>query len=298
MGTLFNITLTCSDTAAAKVYKAVSDEVRRLESLMSPYNKESEVYILNNSGAPVKVSPETYDILGRSVRVSKESGGAFDITFMPLGELWDYKNRNFVPPAESAIKKVLPIVNYRNILFHENNTVSLAKSGMKIGLGAIAKGYAVERAVEIMKAMNITSGIADAGGNLKVLGSPRLIGVQHPREDSVICSVMMNGGESVSTSGDYERYALYKGKRYHHILNPATGFPAEGFASVSVICSDATAADAYSTAVFVMGMEKTNIFLKQHPELAVIIIDRNLAVYASASLKDRLKTPGSVSWLE
>ncbi|MCL2025591.1 MAG: FAD:protein FMN transferase, partial [Leptospirales bacterium] len=232
MGTLFHVTLTCSDAAAARIYKAVSDEVRRIESLMSLYDEKSDVYILNNSGVPVQVSDETYDILGRSVKVSIESGGAFDITFVPLGELWDYKNENFVPPSESAIKKILPLVNYRNILFHGNNTVSFAKNEMKIGLGAIAKGYAVEQAVKIMKAMNLASGIADAGGNLKTLGASRVIGVQHPREDSVICSVVLNDGEAVSTSGDYERYVLYNGRRYHHILNPATGFPAESFASV------------------------------------------------------------------
>ena len=298
MGTLFDITLTCSDAAAARVYKAVSDEVRRIESLMSPYNDGSDVYILNSSGTPVKISDETYSILERSVKVSEESGGAFDITFVPLGELWDYKNKNFVPPSESAIKKFLPLVNYRNILFHGNGTVSFSRSGMKIGLGAIAKGYAVERAVKIMKEMNVVSGMADAGGNLKMLGAPRSVGVRHPREDSVICSVVMNGGESVSTSGDYERYVLYRGRRYHHILDPATGSPAEGFVSVSVICSDATAGDAYSTAVFVMGMERANVFLKKHPELAAILIDRSLTIYASASLKGRLAAHSEVVWLE
>jgi len=297
MGTLFNITLNCSDAAAARAYKAISDEVKRLESLMSPYHEESDVYNLNSSSGPVEISDDTYAVLSRSVEISKESGGAFDVTFAPLGELWDYKNKNFIPPSESAVKRVLPLVNYRNILFHGNNTVSFAKSGMKAGLGAIAKGYAVEQSVKIMEAMNV-SGIADAGGNLKILGHSRVVGVQHPRDDSVICSVVMNGGEAVSTSGDYERYVLYKGRRYHHILDPATGSPAESFASVSVICADAMAADACSTAIFVMGMERAVVFLRKHPELSVIMIDQNLAIRASASLKGRLTAPDGVGWLE
>jgi thiamine biosynthesis lipoprotein len=303
MGTLFSIMVKCGDAQASRIYEQVSEEIKRIESLLSQYNEGSDIYALNSSVSPVMVSPETSDMLKRSVLVSQRTGGRFDITFAPLGELWNYKNKNFAPPSAHAAAAARSLVDYRGIRFHKNGAVSLSKPGMKVGLGGIAKGYAAERAVQIMELANAESGMADAGGNIKVFGRAPSgdswnIGVRHPREDSVICSVKLESGDAVSTSGDYERFALYKGKRYHHIIDPLTGSPAETFASVSIICNDAELADAYSTAVFVMGMERARDFLKENPALSAIIIDLQMRIHASANLKDRLEAySNSVDWM-
>ena len=291
MGTLFTITVVCTDAEAAKIFEAVSIEVKRLEKLMSPYLPESDIYRLNNEGK-AKLTPETYNIIERSVAMSKASDGAFDISFVPLGAIWNYKAENFVLPSAARIKQALALVDYRNILFSNDNTVSFAKTGMQIGLGGIAKGYAVDCIETVMRNMGAKAGMADAGGNLSVFGKGPNglwnVGVRHPRAESVICTVKLESGEAVSTSGDYERFVMYNGKRYHHIIDPKTGFPAQGLISVTVICKGAELADAASTAIFVMGPKRSEEFLKQHSDLSVIMIDSQLNVYASKRLQNRL----------
>lgn len=302
MGTFFTITAECPPARAPEIFDAVSREVKRIEKLMSPYIAESDVYRLNNGGK-TKLSAETYGIIERAVSLSAESGGAFDISFAPLGALWNYKAENFNPPSRDAVKRVLSLVGYRKIIFYDGNTVGFAKKDMKIGLGGIAKGYAIDRAVLVMKQMGTRSGMANAGGNLGLFGAPPSgfwnIGIRHPREESVICAVKLESGEAVSTSGDYERFVMFNGARYHHIINPLTGYPAEGLISVSVICASAELADAASTAIFVMGINKGAEFLQKRGDLSAVMIDSQLNIYASKRLKERLSffEALNVNWL-
>ena len=294
MGTIINLTVYGSGRDAVRASDAVFTEMKRIEKLMNPRDREGDIYRINSLAAqgPVKVSAETYGLLERSIAVSKISGGAFDPTFVPLGRLWNYKAENFTPPEEADIIRTLELVDYRNIVLPGNDTVSFSKKGMAMGLGGIAKGYAVERAAALMKEMKI-SGIVDAGGNLKVLGSPPgrpwAVGVRHPRKEELLCTVEMADGESVATSGDYERFVMYKGKRYHHIIDPATGRPAETVASVTVITGDAERADAFSTALFVMGLQRAEKFLGTRDDLSVIIVDLKMNIHASKRLKGRLE---------
>lgn len=291
MGTIINLTFTCPDGKVRQIYGSVRSEVLRLEALMSPYKSDSDIRRLNEAGflGPVEVASETYKLMERSAEISSLTNGAFDISFVPLARLWNYRDKNFSPPDAKAISAAKRLVDYRRITMHGGSRISLEK-GMEVSLGGIAKGYAVDISVSLMQKLGASAGIADAGGNLKLFGNSgkKLIGVRHPRENTVICAVELNDGEAVSTSGDYERYVMYEGKRFHHIISPATGRPAEGTASVTVICKSAETADAASTALFVLNANNRRALLEKMPQWAVIIIDTSMNVYASHSLKHRI----------
>ena len=173
---------------------------------------------------------------------------------------------------------------------------------MKIGLGGIAKGYAVKRGIDILRKRGIRSAIVEEGGDLQVMGMKQgkrwVTGLRHPREQSLVLALKLDDGDSIATSGDYERFAMYKGRRYHHIMDPRTGFPASGFSSVSVVSSDPVVSDSYATAIFVMGPEQALEFLKKREDLEVILIDRKMNIIISKSLKKdiTLFTDREICW--
>lgn len=296
LGTIINLTIISgSAEKALNTSQKVFDEIGRVESLMSPYRKTSDVFRINNSAYmnPVKISDEVFSLIEQSINISALTGGAFDITFASGSHLWKFNNDNFRPPAPGAVREYLPFINYRNInLDPVKKTVSWKFKEIKTGLGGIAKGYAVKRGIETAMAIENQGIILEAGGDLQVaggkFGSPWQVGLTHPREKSILLSIELYDMDSVATSGDYERYAFYNNKRYHHIIDPKTGYPAETFASVSVISKDAVKSDAYATALFVMGLEKAKELLKKDRGLLVIFIDLNMKVYASAGLKERI----------
>jgi len=296
LGTIVNLTLICDKEMAAPASSAAFKEIARIEALMSPYMNKSDVYRINSEAGrvPVRVGAETLSLVEFSGKISSETGGAFDITFASIAGLWDYRKKNFTPPAESEIKALLPLVNYRNIVINSReSTVRLVKKGVKIGLGAIAKGYAVKRAVKVLDEMGIGSAIVEAGGDLQVVGDKNgekwLTGLKNPRGGDILMAFHLESRESVATSGDYERRTDYHGKRYHHIIDPRTGRPTETFSSVSVISGDAVVSDAYATAFFVLGLDGTLEMLKKHPELTVILIGLDGSIYISRGLKDRIR---------
>lgn len=304
LGTIINLTLIADAGSAAKASSAAFDEIRRIEDLMSPYRQNSDIYNVNKYAGmkAVKISSETFSIISKSAEVSDETDGAFDITFASMGGIWNYKDKNFTPPSSLKIKSLLYLVNYKNIELLQDNSVKFKFPGTKIGLGAIAKGYAVKKAVEVMKSHGVESGIAEEGGDLQVFGrkfrEKWKTGLVHPRKKEIFLSIDLDDMESIATSGDYERFAEYKGRRYHHILDPKTGMPAETFSSVSVICKDPVDADAYATAIFVMGLEKSKKFLKSRKDISVILVDLDLKLYISVNLKDKIKIfdHSSVIW--
>lgn len=297
-----------SDHASAvRASAAVFDEIARIEKLMSPYKNESDIYKINSGAgrASVAVSRETYDLLVLSKKIGDESGGAFDPSFAALGGLWRYSDEKFIPPSATAVSKLLHLVNYKNIILEERGlTVMFAKNGMKIGLGGIAKGYAVKRGIEIMISSGIDSGIVEEGGDLQVIGTNNgkkwRCGLKHPRDNTMTAVFNMDDMDSVATSGDYERYADYRGRRYHHILDPATGFPAETFASVSVISKDPVISDACATALFVSGNKRSREFLKKRPDIGAVMIDLNMKIYATKNIRDKIKFFGdpAVDWID
>lgn len=296
LGTIINITVIAdSHEKASQAAEAAFKEIGRIEALMSPVSISGDVYRINHDAArgPVEVSDETFSLLCHSKEVWERSGGAFDITFASLSQFWNFKKTPFIPPDADFLKKHLAKVDSMKMLLDaKKKTVKFTKAGMKIGLGGIAKGYAIYLAIEMLRAHGIRNAIVEAGGDLMVIGRKNgnfwRVGLAHPRQKEIVAVIELKDGQSIATSGDYERFAIYKGVRYHHIIDPKTGFPANRCVSVSVICDDPVEADAYATAFFVMGRERAFDLMKVHRNLEAIIIDPDMKIYASASLRGKI----------
>ena len=266
MDTLVAITVVSdSKNRADKAIDTAFSEIERLEKLSNFFSSESEVSRINkNAGiSGVRVSPDILDVLNKAIMVSEKTEGAFDVTIGPVITLYDFYKK--IKPEENAVKKNLSLVNYRELIIDRNkSTAFLRKKGMLIDLGGILKGYAADKAVEALKRKGINSGLVSVAGDIKAFGlkpdgKPWKIGIRNPRakgkEDDIMATVELKD-MAISTSGDYERCFILDGKRYHHILSPKTGYPAEGCQSVSVITKDGIFTDAFATGVFVLGPEK------------------------------------------
>jgi thiamine biosynthesis lipoprotein len=254
--------------------QAAQNEAQRLERLLSRFLPDSDIGRMNRSSGIrcEKISPETCEILLCAIKLSVMSQGLFDITAGPLIDLWDYKHA-VKPPLNSRIEHVLPLVNYSDLeLDAVQKTAELNKRGQSVDLGGIGKGYASDRFMEIFREFGVTSAFSNIGGNVSTLGnkpggSPWRVGIRHPRQAGLLGAVEVTG-KAVVTSGDYERCFFDRnGRRFHHILNPTTGYPAEsGLISVTVVTASAMTADALSTAVFVAGPEKELTLLEKYPQ--------------------------------
>ncbi len=271
------ITVTAKSRNAQKAVEAAISEVKRLDSLMSAALSSSDIGKINSAQAntEVKVSEEVYRLIELSLDISQKTDGAFDISVNPLSELWNITSPEPKVPGEQDIQKAKSLVNYKDIeLNPKGKTVLLKKDGMSISLGAIAKGYAADRASEVLKKHGVKEALIDLGGNVYVLGEEKRIGIQTPFEKRgeyfTVCTV---SDKSVVTSGAYERYFEENGKVYHHILDPHTGYPAEsGLKSATVICPDSALADALSTAVFVSGEENAHRIISAFDEAEAVIL--------------------------
>lgn len=299
MGTI--VTITVDSTSHKKAYEAINaafEIIQHIEEKMSPYIPTSDVARINNN-LQTTVSKDTFTVLEQSLELSHNTDGLFDITFASVGKLWQLQSPSFVPPSQQVINQYLNCVGYRCIKLNpKTNMVIKQKSCITIGLGGIAKGYAIARAASTLKQYGIKQGIVEAGGDLQVLGDNYgywyTIGIKHPRREGIIGTVVLSDGQAIATSGDYERYSLYKGRRYHHILNPKTGYPAQSdIISVSVIATNATICDGYATALFIMGSRRAMDFCKKNAALNLqcIIIDTKMNIYLSESLLQKVSFP-------
>ncbi|MEW6109851.1 MAG: FAD:protein FMN transferase [Nitrospirota bacterium] len=271
--------------------------MERFGNRINFFSEESELSLINkNAGVKeVKVSPETLDLIENAVYVSEKSGGAFDPTIGPLIKLWDFYKK--IKPSYTEISGVLHLVNYKNIVIDRNgSTVFLKRKGMLLDLGGIAKGYAADMAVADLKRNGIQAGIVAIAGDIKTFGAkpdgnPWNIGIRNPRQksesDEVIAKIKLSD-MAISTSGDYERYFLQDGKRYHHLLVPRTGRPADCCRSVSIIADKGAFADAFSTAVFILGPEK-GLELVQKLGMDAVIIDNNGRILTTQNIKRKIK---------
>jgi len=295
MGTVIEITLVSEDEEAAqKASLQAFQEIRRIEQLMSPWIETSDVSRLSRSSGKewAKVSPETFEVIQRVQKISELSDGAFDITIAPLLPLWRKARETGVPPPSEEVKKVLDLVNFRNLLIRPDGKVFLKKKGMAIDLGGIAKGYAVDRAFGILASLGYKNLIINAGGDLRTKGfknnQPWSIGIQHPRSAEKVMATVSVSDSAIATSGDYEKYFLHQGKRYHHILNPKTGFPADGCQSVTILSKEGMMADALATAVFVLGTEKGYTLCQRLEGVECLIVDREGKAVMTPGLKERI----------
>lgn len=289
MGTRVEVQLWADDPVQAeRLLREGMAEFDRIEALMSTYIPASEMSRINARAAaePQKISAELFALLERSLSVSNMTDGAFDISYDSVGYLYDFRAGK--RPDTQAIAEQLDRVDYRLVeLDDKAQTVHFKVPGVRINLGGIAKGYAVGRVIELLKEQGVEHALATAGGDTALLGDrrgkPWIVGIRDPRKDEAIFTRLALENESISTSGDYERYFIEDGERYHHILQPSTGKPVRGVRSVTIIGPDATLTDALSTSVFIMGPEAGLELIDSLPEYeAVVITDDKL--YYSAGL--------------
>lgn len=253
-------------------------KMQRIEDLATSFNDSSEVGQLNlNAGQrDISVHKEVLEIIKQAQEVSEYSDGAFDVTILPLLRLWNFKSSNPRVPTESEISEKRGLVDFRKIVI-DDVKVFLPEANMGVDLGAIAKGYAVDKAVEVLENYDYKDFMVEAGGDLRAVAGEltrgqRTIWVRHPRKAGEFFAKIKMDETAVASSGDYERFFEVGGKRFHHILNPKTGNPASPVISVTIFSETTALADAYATAVFVLGPEKGLDFIEKLPEIEGLIV--------------------------
>ena len=278
-----------SEQAQALIH-LVEQEMFRIDQQMSPYKEQSELSLINREAAnkAVTISAELFDLLKTAQHISAMSDGAFDITYASIGYQYNYREK--IRPSQSSITKALPAINYTAIMLNkEQSTVHFTHQGIKIDLGGIAKGYAVKSCLRLLKKAGIKHALVSAGGDTGLLGDrngrPWFVGIKHPRAEHKTAVSIPLENEAISTSGDYERYFIEDGVRYHHIINPKTGDSVRKVVSVSVIGQDPTYVDALSTTVFVKGLAEGLALINQLPEFEAIIIDSQRRLHYSKGLQ-------------
>ncbi len=278
-----------SDHASAVIEDAFA-EVVRIENLMSTYIEGSEISEINRTAAegPVAAGDELINLILRSLDLSMLTRGAFDITYDSIGQHYDFRQRQ--RPDAATIQEELGHIDYRLVEVDRlAGTVRFLAPGVRINLGGIAKGYAVERAVILLRSRGIRHGIVTAGGDSRLLGDrlgqPFMVGIRDPRQDDEVALTIPLEDEAISTSGDYERYFEEDGKRYHHIIEPSTGLPAGGVRSATIVGPDAVLTDALSTSVFVLGVDQGLTLIATLPDYEGIVIDAEGRLYYSDGLQ-------------
>jgi thiamine biosynthesis lipoprotein len=293
MGTVVRVELWSDDESAGKAaIAAVMEEMRRIDRTMSTYKEDSDVSLVNHNAAqrPVTISGELFQLIARSLRMSELTGGAFDITYASAGQLYDFRRK--IRPSEEALAKALPAINYHHVLLdRKESTVRFSQARVRIDLGGIAKGHAVDRCIALLQARGVKQAIVSAGGDSRIIGDhhgrPWIVGIRDPRQEGKVVAALPLSDAAVSTSGDYERYFEANGVRYHHIINPSNGRPVNGVRSVTVVGSDSTTMDALSTSVFVMGVKKGMALVEQLADVEAVIVDADGKMYYSTGLTRR-----------
>lgn len=299
MGTSVRVELWHEDELVGKAaIAAVMEEMRRIDRGMSPFKASSELSRINQRAAvrPVAVSQELFDLIARSLEVSKLTEGAFDITFSSVGYLYDY--RRHIKPTEAEIRNALPGVNYRHLkLDRRHRTIRFGRPGMRIDLGGIAKGYAVDIGIDLLKKRGVAHALVTAGGDSRIVGDrrgrPWTIGIRDPRQRNDMVAVLPLTDTAISTSGDYERYFEADGVRYHHIINPKTGHSASEVRSVTILAPDATTTDGLSTGVFVLGLERGMALVESLRDVQAVIVDKQGQMHFSKGLRPAAARPVS-----
>ena len=289
MGTQVSIQLfTQSQDKANYLFKLAMDEFHRIDRMMSPYKTSSEVSKVNQLAqkTEVEIPSDLFKVIQRSLHFSQLTNGAFDITFASAGFKYDYRERK--KPNASELTKAVKAIDYRNIqLNKEKKNIRLKGADTVIDLGGIAKGYAVDQVVHLLAQEGVSSGLVTAGGDTRVIGTkqgqPWLVGIKHPRGEGHVITMPL-AEVSISTSGDYERFFIEDGVRYHHILNPKTGSSVGELISASIIADDSLTADALSTSVFVMGVKAGIELIESLPGISCVLIDRTGKVHYSSDL--------------
>jgi thiamine biosynthesis lipoprotein len=283
-----------NDTGLAAI-ESVFQEADRIDRLMSTYKDDSEISKINRNAAlgPVRSGEELYDLIARSLEISTLTQGSFDITYESIGQHYDFRARQ--RPDEATVESELENIDFRFVIMDSaSRSVAFRKQGVRINLGGIAKGYVVERGIGLLRRQGIKNAIVTAGGDSRLLGDrrgrPWMIGIRDPRNEGEVAISVPLQDEAISTSGDYERFFDEDGIRYHHIIHPGTGSPANGVHSATVFGPDAVTTDALSTSVFVMGVDKGLRMIAMLPDYESIVIDADGQVFYSDGLQQPAET--------
>ncbi|MBT5921157.1 MAG: FAD:protein FMN transferase [Flavobacteriaceae bacterium] len=293
MGTRFEITLVSTQEAANQYLNAAQGEIERIERLISSWDANSQTAEINRQAGitPVKVAKELYDLIARSIEISKITQGAFDISYAALDPVWFFDGRMKAVPSESERLKSVQNIGFKDLVLNaKEQTVYLPKKGMKIGFGAIGKGYAADATKKLMKSLGVSSGIINASGDLtswgkKPDGTDWQVGISNPENPAKVFSWFPVRDAAVATSGNYEKYVTLEGKQYSHIMDPRTGMPVSGIKSVTVFAPKAELADAFATAVFIMGIDSGIDTISQLPGMSCIIVDAENNIHHSPNIQ-------------
>lgn len=295
MGTLCEVTVFAADEESAdKSIRAAFDELQRLDLLMSNYREDSELSRVNREAGKcaVEADPELLSVINLSLKYSRLSGGAFDITAGPLMRAWGFFGSDKMVPSDEELSRAKAAVGYQKVKVDTaSQTIEFSTPEVELDLGAIGKGYAVDKAIDVLKKSGISRAVVNAGGNLCVIGELPVeessVGIQHPRKDGLLATIRLKD-MAVASSGDYEKFFVADGKRYSHIMDPRTGKPVAETVATTVVSITAVEADALSTAVYVLGPRDGVRLVESLPGAECLI------VYQSAD--GGLKTVESGGW--
>jgi thiamine biosynthesis lipoprotein len=309
MGTYVNVTLVTADSAASAADAAAAHgAIREVDSLMSNWTTTSEVARINRVADSVTthVQPLVGDVIGRSLRVWRESGHTFDITVEPLVRAWGFIGGPRRVPTDDEARAAWALVGAGDVAFDSAaGTIHFRRKGMRIDLGGIAKGYAVDLAMRALEARGVRNALVDASGNMMSVGHPPAsehwrIGLRDPRDRVPYFARVWLDGDAISTSANYEQFVAKDGKRYGHILDPRTGQPASGLLAVTVVAPDATTSDSWDTPLYVLGLEAARAKALERPDVSAVLVepgDGRDTVWVESTLKDRFALePNALRW--
>lgn len=305
MGCQFDITVVAQNELEANRYIEIgANEVTRIEKLISEWDSTTQISAVNkNAGIkPVKVDKEVFDLIVRSIKISDLTDGAFDISWAGMNHIWRFDGSMKRLPTKEEVAAAVSTVGYKNIVLNaKDTTVYLKLKGMRLGFGGIGKGYSADKAATLLKSMGVSGGIIDASGDITAWGNqpdgkPWMIGITNPFNKEKIFSWFPFDGHSIGTSGNYENFVMFDGIRYTHIIDPRTGWPVHGVASVTLFGPNAELSTALTKAIFVMGIDIGLNLIKQLKTIEFVVVDENGKIYVSDHIKmnniEKLNTSG------
>ncbi|GAA3603625.1 FAD:protein FMN transferase [Flavivirga amylovorans] len=295
MGSGFDITVVADTKKEANTYIDIAiQEISRIERLISSWDTNSQTSLINSNAGikPVKVDKELFELIQRAIKISKLTDGAFDISYASMDRIWTFDGSMKIMPTKEAITQSVAKVGYRHIILNnEAQTVFLKLKGMKIGFGAIGKGYAADKAKALLKQKGVKAGIINASGDLnswgrQTNGDDWKVAIKNPLNKNNVFALLPIHEKAVVTSGNYEKQVTFNGKTYTHIIDPRTGYPSSGIVSVSVLAPSAELADALATSIFVMGKDVGLNRINQMQSIECIIVDDKGKIYYSNNIKN------------
>ncbi|MBE9576673.1 FAD:protein FMN transferase [Flavobacterium proteolyticum] len=293
LGSPFEITVVAKDSVQGNLFSDLAiAEVKRIENLISDWIPTSQISKVNqNAGiSPVKVDKEVYDLVDRATKISKLTSGAFDISYASMDRIWKFDGSMKEMPTPEEIKKSVEKVGYQNIILNPNDTtIFLKNKGMKLGLGGIGQGYIADKIKVLLQEKGCNSGLVNVSGDINTWGkqpngNPWTVGIVNPMNKNKVFATFPLDDSAVETSGSYEKYVTFNGKRYSHIIDPRTGYPATGIISVSVFTKQTELADALATGIFVLGVEVGLDLVNQLKGVGCIIVDDKGGIHVSKNI--------------